>query len=60
MKERKLILELDRYEYGVVYRALNDKRTALLKDGLTSDSVDDLLLRVINLGEKKELLRDER
>ena len=59
MKDDKRILELDKYEYGVVFSTLNDKRNELLKEQRPTDTVDDVLLKVIDAPAKKRRWRDE-
>ncbi len=54
MKEDKRVLELDKYEYGVVFHSLNDKRNELLREQRPTDAVDDVLLKVIDAPTKKE------
>jgi len=64
MSEEKRILELDKYEYGVIFHSLNDKRTALLKEKQPTDAIDDVLIKVIDapsLKKRRERYRtDER
>lgn len=59
MKEQKKVLELDKYEYGVVFHSLNDKRNELIKEQRPTDAVDDVLLKVIDAPTKKERRRNE-
>ena len=59
MAQEKRILELDKYEYGVVFSTLNDKRNELLKEQRPTDAVDDVLLKVIDAPAKKRRWRDE-
>ena len=59
MKDDKRILELDKYEYGVVFHSLNDKRNELIKEQRPTDAVDDVLLKVIDAPAKKGRWRDE-
>jgi hypothetical protein len=59
MKEDKRVLELDKYEYGVVFHSLNDKRNELLREQRPTDAVDDVLLKVIDAPTRKEKKRDE-
>ena len=47
----KVVLELDKYEYGVVFHSLKDMRNEMLKENRSTDAVDDVLLKLINLGE---------
>ena len=59
MKEEKRVLEFDKYEYGVVFHSLNDKRNELIKEQRPTDAVDDVLLKVIDAPAKKGRWRDE-
>jgi hypothetical protein len=53
MKEEKRVLELDKYEYGVVFHSLNDERNKLIGEQRPTDAVDDVLLKVIDAPTKK-------
>lgn len=58
-KEEKRVLELDRYEHGVVISALNDLRNDLIGEDRPTDIVDELLLKTIDAPTKKGKIRDE-
>ena len=58
-KEEKSVLELDRYEHGVVINALNDMRNDLIGESRPTDVVDELLLKTIDAPTKKGKIRDE-
>lgn len=58
-KEEKLVLELDRYEHGVVINALNEMRNDLIGESRPTDIVDELLLKTIDAPTKKGKIRDE-
>ena len=51
MSEGRVTLELDKYECGVIFHSLKDKRNQMLKEELKeerpTDAVDDVLLKVI-------------
>ena len=49
MGEKKKILQLDKYEFGVIFHSLTEKRNQLLKDNVPTDDVDNVLLKVIAL-----------
>lgn len=49
MSGEKKTLELDKYEYGVIFHSLKDERNQMIKEGRPSDAVDDVLLKVIEL-----------
>lgn len=51
MDDEKVTLELDRYEYGVVFHSLKDKRNEMIRENRATDAVDDVLLKVIGLKE---------
>ena len=52
-KKEKRILELDRYEHGVVINALNDMRNDLIEEERPTDIVDEVLLKTIDAPTKK-------
>ena len=58
-KEEKRVLELDRYEHGVVINALNEMRNDLIGESRPTDIVDELLLKTIDAPTKKGKVRDE-
>lgn len=51
--EEKYILEFDRYERGIALNALNHLRNKLLEDGIDTDTVDDLILKILDTPSKK-------
>lgn len=58
-KEEKCVLELDRYEHGVVINALNEMRNDLIGEDRPTDIVDEILLKTIDAPTKKVKSRDE-
>lgn len=48
------ILELDKYEYGIVVNALNQLRNNLIKEEESTDVINELLLKVIDAPEKSQ------
>ena len=54
MSEEKKTLELDKYECGVIFHSLKDKRNAMLKENKPTDAVDDVLMKVIELIEEPQ------
>ena len=58
-KEETIVLEMDRYEHGVVINALNDMRNDLIGEDRPTDIVDELLLKTIDAPTKKGRGRDE-
>ena len=58
-KEEKRVLELDRYEHGVVINALNEMRNDLIGEDRPTDIADEILLKTIDAPTKKVKSRDE-
>lgn len=50
---KKYYIVFDEYERGIIINALNDKRNALIKEGRYTDAVDKVLLKVINVKQKR-------
>ena len=57
MSSDTIMLELDKYESGVVFHSLKDKRNQMLRDGQDTELVDDVLMKVI---EKIEVSSENR
>lgn len=49
MCRERITLELDKYECGVIFHSLKDKRNQMIQEGKPTDAVDDVLLKVIKL-----------
>lgn len=56
MKEEIKVLELDKYELGILINALNEFRNKMIKDGKDTEYVDEVLLRAIDAPSKKKVL----
>ena len=59
MREEIRILKLDKYQEGAVYTALNDLRNKQLLEGKSTDTVDEILLKIIDAPTRKAKVRDE-
>ncbi len=57
MKETIKILELDKYELGIVINALNDLRNKLINLEKDTDAVDEVLLKALDAPEKRRSYR---
>lgn len=44
---------LDKYELGIVINAVNEYRTEKIKEGIETDCIDELLIKLVDLYEKK-------
>lgn len=51
--ERKLILEMDSYDRNILLNALNDMRTKQIKDGLPTDPIDELMVKLYEAKQKR-------
>ena len=47
MSSDTITLELDKYESGVGFRSLKDKRSQMLEEGKDTELVDEVLMKVI-------------
>ena len=54
---KKYYIVFDEYERGIIIKALNDKRNALIKEERYTDAVDEVLLKVINAKKKRKYVR---
>ena len=54
MKEERYYLSVDEYEQGILLRALNDKKSDLIKQGKSTDAVDELIVKVGKAPTKKK------
>lgn len=54
MKEVK-VLELDKYEFGIIINALNEFRNNLLELNEDTTYVDELLLKILDAPNKKRM-----
>ena len=55
MKEKVKVLELDKYEIGVLTNALICFRNKLIEEQRITDPVDELIIKVVETPEKKVL-----
>ena len=52
-KKRRIVLE--DYEWRIIINALNDFRTALIREERYTDAVDDVLIKIIEAKNRKFL-----
>lgn len=53
MEEQRIII-LNKYEYGLMINALNEFRTKLIKENKSTEVVNELLLRLLNIPVRKK------
>ena len=56
--ERKLILEMDSYDRNILLNVLNDMRTKQIKDGLPTDPIDELMVKLYEAKQKRFLVSE--
>ena len=56
--ERKLILEMDSYDRNILLNALNNMRTKQIKDGLPTDPIDELMVKLYEAKQKRFLISE--
>lgn len=56
--ERKLILEMDSYDRNILLNALNDMRTKQIEDGLPTDPIDELMVKLYEAKQKRFLVSE--
>lgn len=54
MSKNKITLELSMSDYGVIYRTLINERNRLLNEGISTEIVDDVLIKVIDSKPKEK------
>lgn len=47
MRIAKVKLVLDEYEQGILIKALNELRNAQIQKGLSTDAIDEVLIRTV-------------
>lgn len=60
MKDILKILELDKYEIGIIINALNEFRNKLIREQTETDAVDEVLLKVLDAPEKKRYFHRDK
>lgn len=59
--EEKRVFVMNRYEYNLLLTALNEYRNQLIKEGKSTDFVNEVLLRLIDTPiQRKSLFKRER
>ena len=57
--DNTMVVELDRYEHGVLINTLNDERNQLIAEGRSTEALDDVFIKVVGATSKKRRGRDE-
>ena len=53
MKEKKYYIALDDFERRVVVNCMNEMRNSLIEDGKCTDTLDEVMLKIIRSKQKK-------
>ena len=60
MRDIVKILELDKYELGIIINALNELRNKLIQEQRETVAVDEVLLKALDAPEKKRYFHRDR
>ena len=52
--EEQRIVALNKYEYGLIINSLNELRTKLIRENKSTEFVNELLLRLLNIPVKRK------
>lgn len=58
--EEQRIIKLDKYDYGIIINALNEFRTKLIRENKSTEVVNDLLLKLLNIPVKRKSIFSKR
>ena len=53
MRDKKYYIALDDFERRVMVNCMNERRNSLIEDGKCTDTLDEVLLKVIRSKQKK-------
>ena len=60
MREYRARVDLDDYERNIIIRALNDMRNDLIEEQMTTDAVDELMIKIHHAGDRGLRICEER
>lgn len=55
MEEQRVVV-LNKYEYGLIINSLNELRTKLIRENKSTEIVNELLLRLLNIPIRKRTI----
>lgn len=58
--EEQRIIKLDKYDYGIIINALNEFRSKLIRENKSTEVVNDLLLKLLNIPVKRKSIFSKR
>jgi len=60
LEEQRVVI-LNKYEYGMIINSLNELRTKLIRENKSTEFVNELLLRLLNIPiRKRSIFQRER
>lgn len=54
--EEQRVVTLNKYEYGMIINSLNELRTKLIRENKSTEFVNELLLRLLNIPIRKRTI----
>lgn len=58
--EEQRVIKLDKYDYGIIINVLNEFRTKLIRENKSTEVVNDLLLKLLNIPVKRKTIFNKR
>ncbi len=55
MEEQRVVI-LNKYEYGMIINSLNEFRTKLIRENKSTEFINELLLRLLNIPIRKRTI----
>lgn len=55
MEEQRVVI-LNKYEYGMIINSLNELRTKLIRENKSTEFINELLLRLLNIPIRKRTI----
>lgn len=55
MEEQRVVM-LNKYEYGMIINSLNEFRTKLIRENKSTEFINELLLRLLNIPIRKRTI----
>ena len=56
-KELFKVIEMDKFEYGLIINALNELRNQCIKEGKTTEFIDEVLIKIFDAPEQKRYFK---
>lgn len=58
--EEQRVVKLNKYEYGIIINSLNELRTKLIRENKSTEFINELLLKLLNIPTRKTIFQKEK